>query len=41
VKNIIDYVESKFLEHYLSAGATVNFKGCVVFKMYIPQKPTK
>jgi hypothetical protein len=27
---------------YLSAGeSTVNFKGCVVFKMYNPQKPTK
>jgi hypothetical protein len=27
---------------YLSADeSTVNFKGCMVFKMYNPQKPTK
>jgi hypothetical protein len=47
VKNVIDYVQSKFLEfysptQYLSAdGSTVNFKGHVVFKMYNPQNPTK
>jgi hypothetical protein len=47
VKNVTDYVQSKFLEfysptQYLSADvSTVNFKGCMVFKMYNPQKPTK
>jgi hypothetical protein len=45
-KNVIDYVESKFLEfysptQYLSAHeSSVNFKVCVVFKIYNPQKPT-
>lgn len=47
VKNIVDYVGTKFLEvykptKYLSADeSTVSFKGRVVFKMYNPQKPTK
>jgi hypothetical protein len=47
VKNVIDNVQSKFLEfysstQYLSADeSTVNFKDRVVFKMYNPQKPTK
>jgi hypothetical protein len=47
VENVIDHVESKFLEsyiptHYLSADeSTVNFKAHVVFKVYNPQKPTK
>lgn len=47
VKNVVDYVESKFLEFYSPSQyvcvdeSTVNFKGRVVFKMYNPQKPTK
>lgn len=47
VKNVIDYVESKFLEfcsprQYLYANeSAVSFKGYVVFKMCNLQKPTK
>jgi hypothetical protein len=46
VKYVTDYVESKFLEfysstQYLSADeSSVDFKGCVVFKIYDLQKPT-
>lgn len=47
LRNVLDYVGSKFLELYrpnqfLSADeSTVSFKGRVAFKMYNPKKPVK
>jgi hypothetical protein len=47
IKNVSYYDKTKLLKIYsttqhLSADeSTVNFKGCVVFKMYNLQKPTK
>lgn len=47
VKDVLDYLENRFLEYYsqrqnLSADeSTVSFKGHVLFKMYNKNKQTK
>ena len=47
VKNVVEYIQKKNLEHFIPDReiavdeSTIGFKGRVAWKMYNPQKPTK
>lgn len=47
VQSVVTHMKQKLLENFMPFSdtavdeSTIGFKGCVAFKMYNPQKPTK